>query len=525
MSNNNFDCIICYETKPDSDKVLTPCAHGPLCHECLQIIIRTSGKCPCCNLHFTNEYNESSSRTPHGAPGAPSFGGFSGFGFVPPSTHQNVTHNVPGSNNNPPSFLRMLGTSQSSTSTGGFGNFGRPRNYNSNVGLTQHVSSSSGFGQPSSSSGGFGNFGRSNTTSYSTTTSSTNPGFTFTRVSSCEPRAPGAEPAISFGIQQNSNTSTCAGSGSGSGSTSRTGFTFGTPQNSSTTWTSTNTSFGTNTNPNFSFGINPVQTTGSVPMNLSIDPSGNIILPNGLTISGTSPFNSSVLGFVRDIQNDINNQVNSSFHSQTTNTIPNTQNLTGMPQQFTQPFFHPVFARQTVPTFNQTVPTFNQTVPTFNQTSSPSPSPTITGNQNYIIESTNDGFRIRYTNQQTQQTENIPVNNSNNLNNNFNNQHSQNTTNTQSNTVTHEPVENQQTSYNNGINQTMNIEPRTEPITNIQNLLTYLNLPEHNEVNRNNSNGFYSCDICRNTVTCANCRNYSNISTQLNNLVNSLNQN
>ncbi len=48
MSNNDFECIICFQMKPNNDKIMSPCVHGPYCSECFEHIMQLNGECSIC---------------------------------------------------------------------------------------------------------------------------------------------------------------------------------------------------------------------------------------------------------------------------------------------------------------------------------------------------------------------------------------------------------------------------------------------------------------------------------------------
>ncbi len=48
MSNTDFECIICFQMKPNNDKIMSPCVHGPYCTECFEQIMRLNGECSIC---------------------------------------------------------------------------------------------------------------------------------------------------------------------------------------------------------------------------------------------------------------------------------------------------------------------------------------------------------------------------------------------------------------------------------------------------------------------------------------------
>lgn len=51
--NNNFDCVICFESKSNNEKILSPCAHGPYCEPCYNNLTRSTGICAICR-HILN---------------------------------------------------------------------------------------------------------------------------------------------------------------------------------------------------------------------------------------------------------------------------------------------------------------------------------------------------------------------------------------------------------------------------------------------------------------------------------------
>jgi hypothetical protein len=65
---DSFECIICYESKPPNDKIMSRCAHGPYCSSCYNRILLISSECSICksplteqnerHIHQEQEFNE-----------------------------------------------------------------------------------------------------------------------------------------------------------------------------------------------------------------------------------------------------------------------------------------------------------------------------------------------------------------------------------------------------------------------------------------------------------------------------------
>ncbi len=57
MSNTDFECIICFQMKPNNDKIMSPCVHGPYCTECFEQIMRLNGECSICRTSMRTNSN------------------------------------------------------------------------------------------------------------------------------------------------------------------------------------------------------------------------------------------------------------------------------------------------------------------------------------------------------------------------------------------------------------------------------------------------------------------------------------
>ncbi len=254
--------------------------------------------------------------------------------------------------------------------------------------------------------------------------------------------------------------------------------------------------------------------------------------PNGFRFRRSSNENNQSEQTNQNNQTNQTNQTNSSgtqnqtgrsstYSSRTTHTIN---------QNSSNPFIQPELQN----VLNEMSTNFTQFINGFFTGNPDDSSSFIFNGPNSSIDISNQEIRISFGNQRN------PTTNSNSSTNQANPTNSTNSTNstsssssttsrTNTNRVSQINQTNQTTQSNvqtnlqrNNADSNINIEPRPEPMNNIQNLVNFINLPEHRLVNRNNSNGFYSCNNCRNTVTCENCKKYSYVSTQLNNIVQNL---
>ena len=63
MSDNDFECIICFQTKPNNDKIMSPCVHGPYCSECFEHIMQLNGECSICRSSMRENSIDSNQNT------------------------------------------------------------------------------------------------------------------------------------------------------------------------------------------------------------------------------------------------------------------------------------------------------------------------------------------------------------------------------------------------------------------------------------------------------------------------------
>ncbi len=72
---NTFECIICYETKSNDNKIMSICAHGPYCSVCYNRIANSTKICSICKSSLDDgSAQESCSRNRSGSSTLPSTG-------------------------------------------------------------------------------------------------------------------------------------------------------------------------------------------------------------------------------------------------------------------------------------------------------------------------------------------------------------------------------------------------------------------------------------------------------------------